>query len=602
MHGNVWEWCLDGWNPSAYQAIRDEIAVDPLTPWNLGSNRVVGRGAHFYYGPGNGRSARRGNAPQTLRYLDNGFRAALSVEAVKFALENPVQAEAPLVEKNAKELLILKGHMGAVTSVAFSPDGKRLASASGDARNGEVKVWDATTGHETLTLKGHTSQVKSVAFSPDGKRLASASGDSTVKLWDAISGQETLTLKGNQLPIDSVAFCLDGKRLASSTNDGTVKVWDAASGQELLTLMTGHSATLLSMAFSQDGKRLATSSLDKTVKVWDATNGQELLTLNGQTNGVISLAFSPDGKRLASASADRTLKVWDVTSGQETLKLKGHTGAIRSVAYSADGKWLASASSDQTAKVWDATSGQETLTLKGHTGYVLSVAFSPDGKRLASASLDGTVKVWDVTPRHEDDKDRKNAAQDWKVWPKDSPPPAIAPFDAAQAKQHQEAWAKHLGVPVEYTNSIGMKFRLIPPGEFLMGATSKVIEGMITESTSAEYQAKLRSQTPQHKVILTQPIYLGVHEVTQGNYETVTGNKPSHFAATGTGREAVKDLETTRHPVDSVSWNDVAEFCAKLSEREKLSPFNFMSGAAARSANAGYRLPTEAEWERACRA
>ncbi len=288
------------------------------------------------------------------------------------------------------ELFTLTGHTDRVISVAFSPDGKRLASAGWDQA---AKVWDAASGQEMLTLKGHTKPVTSVAFSPDGKRLASASHDRTVMVWDTMSGQETLTLQGHTNMVTSVAFSADGKRLASSSNDGTVKVWDATSGQETLTLK-GHTDRVTSLAFSADGKRLASAGRDNTVKVWDAMTGQETLTLKGHTDWVKSVAFRADGKRLASASDDWTLKVWDATSGQETLTLKGHTRRVFGVAFSPDGKRLASASEDQTVKVWDATSGQETLTLKGHTGQVESVAFSPDGKRLASASFDKTVKVW----------------------------------------------------------------------------------------------------------------------------------------------------------------------------------------------------------------
>ncbi len=294
-------------------------------------------------------------------------------------------------------LLDLKGHTGSVISVAFSADGKRLASASSDQT---VKVWDVTSGQETLTLEGHTGSVMSVVFSADGKRLASASDDQTVKVWDATSGEETLTLKGHTRQVESVAFRPDGKQLASASHDQTVKVWDAISGQETLTL-NGHNGQVISVAFSPDGKRLASASWDKTVKVWDATSGQETLTLKGHTDTVTSVAFSPDGKRLVSGSWDKTMKVWDATGGQETLTLKGHTDWVTNVAFSADGKRLASASHDLTVKVWDATSGQETLTLNEHIQIVKCVAFSADGKRLASASDDQTVKVWDATGRKE---------------------------------------------------------------------------------------------------------------------------------------------------------------------------------------------------------
>jgi WD40 repeat protein len=320
--------------------------------------------------------------------------------------------------------LDLKGHSGPVTSVAFSPDGKRLASGSSDpfvipSAPGEVKVWDAPGGELLLTLKGHTAPVNCVAFSPDGKRLASASGSplvqnrlGEVKVWDATTGAVLLTLPGHGEGVASVAFSPDGKRLASAsggfahqlnpTKPDELKIWDATTGEILLTLK-GHGSGILSVAFSPDGKRLASASHDQTVRVWDAMSGEELLRLKGHIGSIASVVFSPDGKRLASAGGfeDRTVKVWDATSGQETLTLKGHADGVRSVAFSADGQRLASASVDQTVKVWDATNGRETRTLKGHTGSVASVAFSADGQQLASGSDDRTVKVWDATNSQE---------------------------------------------------------------------------------------------------------------------------------------------------------------------------------------------------------
>ncbi len=303
---------------------------------------------------------------------------------------------------SGKEMLTLKGHTGMVVSVAFSMDGKRLASANeGFGKPGEVKVWDATSGQEMLTLKGHTGRVSSVAFTPDGKRLASASGDQTVKVWDATSGQVTLTLKGHTDGVRSVAFSPDGKRLASASEDRTVKVWDATSGQETLTLK-GHIGEVSSVAFSPDGERLASASSDQTIKLWDAASGQETLWLKGHTSDVISVGFSSDGKRLVSASSDQTAKVWDATMGTELFTLKGHTGWVRKAAFSPDGNRIATGSFDQTVKVWDATNGQESLKLEGHTDMVCSVAFSPDGKRMVSAGGDDrTVRVWDAASGQE---------------------------------------------------------------------------------------------------------------------------------------------------------------------------------------------------------
>jgi WD40 repeat protein len=294
--------------------------------------------------------------------------------------------------------LTLRGHTSTVTSVSYSPDGTRLASASGHPLNpgepGEIKVWDTKSGAELLSLRGHTGPVYSVNYSPDGSCVASASEDHTLKVWDARSGAEVMTLRRHTSTVFSVSYSPDGSRLASASKDGTVKVWDAKSGSELATLR-GHTGWVVSVSYSPDGTRLASASWDNTVKLWDARSGAELLTLHGHTVLVNAVSHSPDGARLASASDDNTVKVWDAKSGAEVATLRGHDRSVTSVSYSPDGMRLASASFDGTIKVWDTKSGTEVATLRGHAGDVAWVSYSPDGTRLASAG-DTTVKLWDT--------------------------------------------------------------------------------------------------------------------------------------------------------------------------------------------------------------
>ncbi len=294
-----------------------------------------------------------------------------------------------------KPISTLDGHKDAVLGVAFSPNGKRLASASADHT---VILWDLESRKQLSTLDGHKVAVTSVAFSPDGKRLASASADHTVILWDMESRKQLAMLKGHKDVVYYVAFSPDGKRLASASADKSVVVWDV-DNLKVLTTLEEHRGTVYCVVFSPDGKRLASASADKSVIVWDVDNRKPLATLEGHRDKVYCVVFSPDGKRLASASMDKTVILWDVDSSKPLTTLEGHRYPVLGVAFSPDSKRLASASEDHTVILWDVVSRKPLATLDGHKEAVWSVAFSPNGKQLASASADKTVILWDVVSR-----------------------------------------------------------------------------------------------------------------------------------------------------------------------------------------------------------
>jgi WD40 repeat protein len=327
--------------------------------------------------------------------------------ALSFLLATAAWSAKPTVEARSAllssllEQPTLRGLLpsrSAVSTVAFSPDGKILASNGGD---NAVILWDVAS-HKPLgePLTRHEGSVGSIAFSPGGKTLAVADGD-TVILWD-IGSRKPLgePLTEHKYAVTSISFSPDGKTLASGSEDGTITLGDVASHKTLGEPLTGHRGSVLSVAFSPDGKILASGSGDGSVILWNVASHNPLGRLQTWREGSIrSVAFSPDGKTLASGDDHRDIILWDVASRKALgPPLFGHKESILIVAFSPDGKTLASGSEDGTVILWNVASHNPWgEPLVGHKGWVSSVAFSPNGKTLAAGTEGNTVMLWDVT-------------------------------------------------------------------------------------------------------------------------------------------------------------------------------------------------------------
>jgi WD40 repeat protein/tetratricopeptide (TPR) repeat protein len=288
-----------------------------------------------------------------------------------------------------------------VWNAAFSSDGQQLATAGNDWA---LKVWNAKTGAGLRSLQ--VGDVKDVAFSPDGKRLATFNSYGTLYILDGDAVRLTLAQPHPGKRCYKLAFSPDGRQLAAALEKGEVAIWDAATGKHELSLR-GHApgSIVRTVAFSPDGKLLASAAEDGTVKVWETATWRDganapICTVKGPTYWVRHLAFTPDSKCLISPGADGTVMVWNARTGREQQPGKGHRGPVWTVAVSPDGRTIASGGADGAVRLWGLAGWKAgepqppVRALKGHTATVYSVAFSPNGKLVASASHDGTIRLW----------------------------------------------------------------------------------------------------------------------------------------------------------------------------------------------------------------
>ena len=303
------------------------------------------------------------------------------------------------------------GHPGQVTDIAFSPDGRFVATASDDRT---ARLWDVETGVELKVLRGHWATVSGISFSPDGRFLATASRDGTTRIWDPVSGRQRMVLVEEWAPYSpavTVSFSPDGRSIVTSTGLAAT-LWDVETGRVLRNLDIFGERGFASFATSPDGRLIATGGGDKgAVRIWDIATERELKVLEGAGSPVVKTAFSPDGRFLATASTDGIARLWDVEAGQLLKKLevaRDHPDEVTDVAFSPDGRLLATTSLEGTSRIWDVETGWHLKVMKGLDLFdTTSVAFSPDGRMIAtghgkaiqtrvSFRFSGSARIWDV--------------------------------------------------------------------------------------------------------------------------------------------------------------------------------------------------------------
>ncbi|TBU52469.1 WD40-repeat-containing domain protein [Dichomitus squalens] len=283
------------------------------------------------------------------------------------------------------------GHTDTISALAFSRDNIYLASASHDEG---VIIWAVANGRLHLRIQPDHA-IHSLVYTPDGRFLIGGASDGTLYLWNAQTYEEVRTLDKNTAVVTFVIFSPDGRLMATGGTESVCTIWETAKLEdgEPLNVLEGHRGMVCAAAFSPDNRRIITASDDGSSRIWNAETGEALVILHEHTGPVWTVAFSPDGKRIASGSSDSTVKICDSFTGDRQLSLDGHDSMINAVEFSPNGKFIASAASDNTVRLWNASDGSSHTTYNEHNDNVTSVMFSSDGSTLASGSHDGTVHI-----------------------------------------------------------------------------------------------------------------------------------------------------------------------------------------------------------------
>jgi WD40 repeat protein len=576
------------------------------------------------------------------KYDHVGFSVAVSPDGTTVASGIGDRTVGLWDRKTLREQL-LDGHANIVTSVAFSPNGELLASGS---VGGTVKLWSTSDARlqRTLTLPYLTAM--SLAFSADSRLLAGSAGNNTVTIWDVASGKERAVLSGQSAPIMEVAFSPEGQTIASASADRTIKLWDVASAKPRASLI-GHTKGVCAVAFSPNSKLIASGGGDRTVRVWSMDTKREIVTLEGHSDIVHCVAFSLDGHLLASGSEDSTIRIWELVGGDSALSTTQAVVPLPPDRATPPKRELSSSESalsrfiKQDSFCRDIVEGLPLARFKETTENAKEVwdQFPPNmGIRMFRESVfdylfldERLVHITYRLPRSNEAVERQlteytaglgqptsteapegspaSGAAIYRMW--DIPEfdlkvslcvhpsrdtvwmvglfssasgvaEVLRRYEQGRSSDHELNQECLKSPPSQHEpdiieNSLGMKFIRIPEGEYIMGSpkTEKFRDG----------------GEQQHRVVINRAFYLGIYEVTQGEFVRVMRKNPSYFSKKNKGSEKVRRINTNRLPVESVSWDDAIEFCHKLSSIPK-----------ERDAGRRYRLPTEEEWEYACRA